>query len=297
MRLLVALLLSVPCLPALAAVNVFACEPEWAALAREIGGERVSAVSATTALQDPHRIEARPSLIARLRNADLVVCSGAQLEAGWLPVLLAQSGNGRVQPGTPGYLEASQLVERLDVPRVLDRSQGDVHPGGNPHIHADPRNIAKVAAALAERLAQRDPGNAALYRQKENEFQKRWQAAIARWEAQAAPLKGAPIVEHHSAFRYLASWLGLRELGTLEPKPGIPPTTQHLAELVERLKREPARVIVYSSYDDPRPAQFLAQRSGVPAVMLPFTVGGSDRAKDLYGYFDDLIARLLGAAK
>lgn len=277
---------------ATAAVNVFACEPEWAALARELGGDKVSAFSATSAFQDPHRIEARPSLIARLRNADLLVCSGAQLEAGWLPVLLSQAGNARVQPGTAGYLEASQLVERLDVPRVLDRSQGDVHPGGNPHVHTDPRNIAKVAPALSERLAELDRPNAAAYRAKGEEFQKRWQAAIARWEAQAARLKGVPVVEHHKAFSYLVRWLGLREIDTLEPKPGLPPTTAHLVELVERMKREPAKMILYSSYDDPRAAQFLSQRTGIAAVMLPFSVGGSDAAKDLFAYFDDVIARL-----
>jgi zinc/manganese transport system substrate-binding protein len=277
-----------------AAFNVFACEPEWAALAKEIGGDKVSAFAATTALQDPHRIEARPSLIARLRNADLLVCSGAQLEAGWLPVLLSQAGNARVQPGTPGYLEASQFVERLEVPTVVDRAQGDVHPGGNPHIHTDPRNIAKVASVLGQRLAELDTANATTYRQRLGDFQKRWQAAIARWEAQASRLKGVPLVEQHKAFSYLIRWLGMREIDTLEPKPGIPPTTAHLAELVERMKREPAKMIVYSSYDDPRAADFLSQRTGIPKVMLPFTVGGSDRAKDLFGFFDDLVARLAG---
>ena len=293
-RILVASAAAAFAVSASAAVNVFACEPEWASLARELGGDKVSAFSATTAMQDPHHIEARPSLIARLRNADLLVCSGSELEVGWLPLLLTQSGNGRLQPGSPGYIEASQFVRKLEVPRVLDRSLGDVHPGGNPHIHTDPRNIAKVAEVLAQRLAQVDPGNAALYRQKETEFQKRWQAAIARWEAQAARLKGVPLVEHHKGFSYLIDWLGMREVGDLEPKPGVPPTTAHLAQLVEQMKAQPAKMIVYSSYDDPRAAQFLSQRTGIPAVMLPFTVGGSDRAKDLFGFFDDLIARLLG---
>ena len=281
--------------PALAALNVFACEPEWAALAKELGGDKVATFSATTALQDPHHIEARPSLIARLRNADLLVCSGSDLEVGWLPLLLTQSGNGRIQPGSPGYLEASQLVRRLEVPRVLDRSLGDVHPGGNPHIQTDPRNIAKVATVLAERLAALDPGNAALYREKEHDFQKRWQAALERWQVQAARLKGVPVVEHHKGFTYLIAWLGMREVGDLEPKPGVPPSAAHLAELVEQMKAAPAKMIVYSSYDDPRAAQFLSQRTGIPALMLPFTVGGSDRAKDLFGYFDDLLARLLQA--
>jgi zinc/manganese transport system substrate-binding protein len=276
------------------ALNVFACEPEWAALAQELGGDKVSVVSATTARQDPHHIEARPSLIARIRGAELVVCSGSELEIGWLPLLLTQSGNSRVQPGSPGYLEASRYVLRLEVPTVVDRSMGDVHPGGNPHIQSDPRNIAKVSRVLAERLAQLDAANAATYRSRAQAFDKRWAEAIARWEKQAAPLKGVPLIQHHKSFTYLIAWLGMREVGDLEPKPGIPPTTSHLAELVEQMKQAPAKMIVYSSYDDPKAAQFLSQRSGVPNVMLPFTVGGSDRAKDLFGYFDDLIARLLG---
>lgn len=295
MRLLLSLALCLLGWPAHAALNVFACEPEWAALAQELGGDKVSVVSATTARQDPHHIEARPSLIARMRRADLVVCSGSELEIGWLPLLLTQSGNDRVQPGSPGYLEASQYVVRLEVPGVVDRSMGDVHPGGNPHIHTDPRNIAKVAAVLAERLAQLDAANAASYRSRAASFDQRWQDAIRRWEQQAAAIKGMPIVEHHKGFTYLIRWLGLREVGNLEPRPGIPPTTSHLAELVQRMRQAPAKRIVYSSYDDPKAAAFLSQRTGIPSVMLPFTVGGSERAKDLFGYFDDLIARLLGA--
>ncbi len=297
MRATLAFLFVLFCTPAAAAVNVFACEPEWAALAKEIGGEQVSVVSATTAFQDPHHIEARPSLIARVRNANLVVCSGSELEIGWLPLLLTQSGNQRVQPGSPGYLEASQYVTKLEVPRVIDRAMGDIHPGGNPHIQSDPRNIAKVAAVLAERLAQLDGGNAGMYRSRLESFDKRWQEAMRRWEQQAAPLKGVPLVEHHKGFTYLIRWLGMQEVGDLEPLPGVPPSTSHLAQLVERMRRAPAKMIVYSSYDDPRAAQFLSERTGIPSVMLPFTVGGSDKAKDLFGYFDDLVGRLLAALR
>src|SRR6266581_1806197 len=149
--------------PALCAVNVFACEPEWAALAQELGGDKVSVFSATTAKQDPHRLEARPSLIARIRSADLVICSGSELEVGWLPLLFTQSGNDRIQPGSPGFIEASQFVVKLEVPKVVDRALGDIHPSGNPHIHLDPRNIARVAAVLTERLVQLDPANAETY--------------------------------------------------------------------------------------------------------------------------------------
>lgn len=280
-----------------AALNVFACEPEWAALAGELGGDKVSAFSATTARQDVHHIQARPSLIARARNADLLICSGSELEIGWLPLLLTQSGNERIQPGAPGYLEASQYVAKLEVPLVVDRSMGDVHPGGNPHIHTDPRNIAKVAQVLAARLAQIDPANADTYRQRGEAFHGRWQAAIQRWENEGAKLKGVPIVVYHKDFSYFIHWMGMLEVGSLEPKPGIPPTPAHLAGLVERMKREPAKEVIYSPYNNPQAAQFLSERTGIPAVMVPFTVGGSDKATDLYGLFDDTIGRLLAALK
>lgn len=283
--------------PAEAAVNVLACEPEWAALTAEIGGELVKVSSATSALQDPHRIEARPSLISRARSADLVVCTGSDLEVGWLPLLFTQSGNAKIQPGAPGYLETSLLVTRIEIPKAVDRSMGDIHPGGNPHIHLDPRNIAKVADGLAARLAQIDAPNAAAYQSRLASFQQRWQAAIARWEKEGARLKGVPIVVYHKDLSYFIAWMGLREAGSLEPKPGLPATPAHLAELVDRMKREPAKVIAYSAYNSAKPAEFLSSRTGIPAVMLPFTVGGSEKARDLFGLFDDTLARLLSAVK
>jgi zinc/manganese transport system substrate-binding protein len=283
--------------PALAAVNVFACEPEWGSLAQELGGDKLSVFNATTALQDAHHIQAKPSLIARVRNADLVICTGSELEVGWLPPLLRQSGNERIQPGAPGYMEASQFVTRLEIPKSLDRSLGDIHPGGNPHIQLDPRNIAKVAQVLSARLAQIDPANAAVYRARSTDFLLRWEAAIRRWEAEAPPLKGLTLVVYHKDSAYLNAWLGMREVGSLEPKPGVPPTTAHLADLVVRMQAAPAKVIIYMSYNSPQAAEFLSERTRIPAIMLPFTVGGSDKAKDLFGLFDDILARLLAVAK
>jgi zinc/manganese transport system substrate-binding protein len=289
--------LAIVALPAAAALNVFACEPEWGALAQELGGDKVAVYSATTALQDAHRIEARPSLIARIRSADLLICSGSELEIGWVPLLLTQSGNSRIQAGSPGYLEASQYVPKLEIPSLVDRSLGDIHPGGNPHVHTDPRNIARVATVLEDRLVQLDPSNAETYRSRGKSFLARWQAAVARWEKDAAPLKGVPIVVYHRDFSYFINWTGMREVGSLEPKPGIPPTPAHLAELIDQMKRSPAKVIVYSPYNSPQAAEFLSSRARIPSVMMPFTVGGTDKAKDLFGLFDDTIQRLLGALK
>ena len=283
--------------PTLAALNIFACEPEWGALAQELAGDKASIYSATTALQDPHRIEARPSLIARVRSADLLICTGSELEIGWLPLLLTQSGNSRIQLGAPGYFEASRYVARIEIPKTIDRSLGDIHASGNPHVHLDPRNIARVADALAERLVQLDPANADAFKARANSFRERWRAALSRWEKEAARLKGVPVVVYHKDMSYFINWAGMREAGSLEPKPGLPATPAHLAELVEKMKREPAKVIVYSAYNSPKAAEFLSDRTKIPALMLPFTIGGTDKAKDLFGLFDDTIARLLANVK
>lgn len=280
-----------------AAVNVLACEPEWAALAMEIGGDKVKASSATTAMQDPHRIEARPSLIARTRNADLLVCTGLELEVGWLPILLQQSGNPKVVPGQPGYLEAGTLVPRLEVPTRLDRSEGDVHAAGNPHIQQDPRNIARVADVLVQRLSQIDAANAAYYQARHKDFSARWNAAIQKWTQQAAPLKGVAIVEHHKNMAYLLNWVGMREVATLETKPGVEPSAAHLSTLVKQLQQQPAKMVIRAAYQDGRASQWLSDHAQIRAVIVPFTVGGSDRAKDLFGLFDDTVQRLLEGAK
>lgn len=282
--------------PAHAALKVFACEPEWAALTQELGGKLVEVSSATTALQDPHQIQARPSLIARMRAADLVVCTGAELEIGWLPVLLQQSGNDKVQPGQPGNFAAADFVRKLEVPTSVDRSQGDVHAAGNPHIQTDPRNIAAVAPKLAARLEQLDPSHAAQYAQQSAAFEQKWQQALARWTTQAAPLRGVPVVSQHKAFAYLYDWLGLKEVAVLEPKPGVEPSAAHLQSVLATLKATPARMVVYSAYLDPKPSEWLSSNAGIPAVKLAFTVGGTDAAKDLFGLYDDTVARLLAAA-
>lgn len=283
--------------PAFAALNVLACEPEWGALTRELGGDKVNVFDATTALQDPHHVQAKPSLLARARNADMVVCTGSQLEIGWLPVLLQQAGNPRIQPGQPGNFEAARFVRMLEVPASVDRAQGDVHPGGNPHIQTDPRNIGAVAVGLAKALAAADPANSAYYEDRRRDFAARWQGAILRWQQQAAPLKGTVIVVQHKGFPYLEEWLGLRELAALEPKPGVEPTSGHLAEVLARLKQQPARMVVRAAYNDGRASEWLSERAGIPAVELPFTVGGSEKAKDLFGLYEDTLQRLLGALK
>ena len=293
----VAAMLATTALPSAAALNIFACEPEWAALAQALGGDKVKVSSATTALQDVHHVEARPSLIARARNADLLVCTGAELEIGWLPLLLSQSGNRQIQPGQPGYFEAAAFVNKIEVPQLVDRSQGDVHPAGNPHIQLDPQSIARIGEALAARLILLDAANAESYKMRAVSFQKKWHESIQKWETQAAPLKGVAVVVHHKDLSYLLRWLGMRDLASLEPKPGVPPTTGHLSDLLAKLQREPAKMILRSAYADPKAAAWLSERAKIPVVILPYTVGGSEQAKDLFGLFDDSIQRLLAGLK
>jgi zinc/manganese transport system substrate-binding protein len=281
--------------PAHAALAVLTCEPEWTALAKEIGGTLVSAESATTPEQDPHYIQARPSLIAKVRKAALVVCTGADLEVGWLPLLLRQAGNAAVQPGQPGYLNAADYVELLEKPASVDRALGDVHPYGNPHLQMDPRNVAKVGAALADRLAMLDGANAATYQQRYKDFAARWQTAVERWTAAVAPVKGEKVVTHHKGWVYVENWAGLVEVGNLEPKPGLPPSAAHLAELLDQLKGQQVSWIVRSTYEDAKASEWLGSRTMIPYVVLPHTVGSVPGADDLFKMFDVLVKTLLEA--
>jgi zinc/manganese transport system substrate-binding protein len=288
--------MSVAAMPAQAKLQVFACEPEWGSMVQELADDKVDVDVATTALQDVHQIEAKPSLIAKIRRADLTVCDGAELEIGWLPKLIQMSGNQKVASGPGSFMAASQVVT-LEKPTALDRANGDVHPEGNPHIQMDPRRMLTIAKALDARLAQLDPSNAATYQSRLADFSTRWNAAIARWTAQAAPLKGRNIVVHHNSWIYLTSWLGMHEIGALEPKPGVPPTSSHLAGLIDTTKSSNTLAIVRAAYQDAKPSEWLSSHTGVQAISLPFTVGGDAQSKDLFGLYDSTIAKLLAAAK
>ena len=281
----------------IAALNVFACEPEWASLAKEVGGNRVKTYSATTAYQDPHHIEARPSLIAKMRRADLLICSGAELEVGWLPLLQRQAGNKNVLPNARGYFEASAMVERLDIPVKVDRTLGDVHASGNPHIHLDPRRVLIIAKALKARLIELDPEGKEIYQQAFISFDKRWQKAMQRWQQQASVLKGQRMFVNHRDWVYLFDWLGIKIAGELEPKPGLPTTATHLAMLKESFIKNSATKIVYASYQSSRAAKRFSQMINIPAIELPYTVGGAKQATDLFGLFDVTIKKLIGAVK
>ena len=292
-----ALVLALASSLAYADLRIFATVPEWGALAEALGGDKVKVYTATTGLQDPHRIQARPSLIANARNANLLVATGAGLEAGWLPLTLRESNNPAIQGGQPGYFEASAYVRMLNVPPVVDRTMGDVHAEGNPHIQTDPRNLLPIARALSARMAQLDPENAAYYRARGEQFQKDWQTNLARWQKEAAPLRGVKVWVQHDGYPYMNQWLALNQVGVLEPRPGIEASSKQLADLLIRQQTLQGRMIIASAYMNDAPAKWFSEKAGIPEVVLPFTVGGNDHARSLSGLYDETLARLLAALK
>ena len=274
--------------PAHAKLSVFACEPEWAALTQELAGEYVNVFAATHAGQDPHHVQARPSLIARLRSADLAVCTGAELETGWMPMLQRRARNPKVLPGKPGFFEATEQVMLLEKPIELDRAEGDVHGDGNPHIQLDPRRMLTVANALSTRLQQLDPANRQAYASRLQEFTARWKSATARWQTEAVGLRDLRVIVHHREWVYLLDWLGMQRVGSLEPKPGIPPNMAHLADL----RQQHADLIVLSPLNDAKASTWLREQTGTSVVVLPHTVGALPASDDLFGMFDEIIRRL-----
>lgn len=278
-----------------AELNIFATVPEWGALVQALGGDQVKVFVATAAQQDPHHIQARPSLIARARSAQLVIATGAELEIGWLPIVQRDSGNRSIQTGQPGYFEAAQYVTLLDIPKSVDRSMGDVHAEGNPHIQTDPRNLLPIAQALSARMAQLDPSQSQHYQNLLARFVSDWQSRLSQWASIAKPLHGVRIWAQHDGFPYMNAWLGLIQIGTLEPRPGVEPSIAYLSEVLQRQKSEQARMIVVASYLSDAPSKWFSEKSGLPVAILPFTVGGNAQTKTLAALYDETISRLLKA--
>ena len=272
--------------PATAEVRVLACEPEWAALAEAVGGGDVVVHSATHGGQDAHHVRARPSLIARVRRADVLFCSGAELESGWLPVLMQRGARHQVQPGQPGHLMAADHIPILDRPEIIDRSLGDIHPSGNPHVHLDPRNVATLASELSRRLERIDPDNAEAYRARLASFQAGWAEALERWSGRVARLQGMKVVVYHEAWVYFLRWAGLTRVAALEALPGIPPSAGHLQGVLEQARAAGAEAILRAPYEPRDASSWLSARTGIPVVELPYTVGGHPEATDLVSLFD-----------
>ena len=272
-----------------AQLNVFATVPEWGALVEELAADKVKLYVATNALQDPHRVQARPSLLARARNAQLLISTGAELEVGWLPILQRDSGNPNILPGKVGFFEAAQYVQLLGVPSSVDRSMG------NPHIQTDPRHFLPIARALTERLVLLDAGNTAFYQERLRLFLVKWQANLDRWTASAKPLQGLKAWAQHDGFLYMNEWLGINQVGTLESLPGMDPSVAHLATVLQRQAELQGKLIMTSAYMSDTPSKWFSERAKVPLVVLPFTVGGNKEASTLESFFDNTVQRLLHA--
>jgi zinc/manganese transport system substrate-binding protein len=295
-RLAVAALLAAPAVRGSAAVDVVTTTEGLAALTREVGGDKVKATSLSRGVQDPHFVDPNPSLAVKLRNADLLVDTGLDLEVGWLPPLVTQSRNAAIQPGGARRLTAASAITPLDLPTgPVDRSQGDIHPAGNPHFLSDPRRATQVAAAIAARLALIDPGDAAYYDARLRAFQARVAAAEKGWKAQLAPLAGRSVITQHKTLTYLLDWAGLTAAGYLEPKPGIAPPPSHVAGLAATVRSAGVKGVLVESYYDPRSANQLRDLAGVKVIVIPGDVGGSKDASDYFSWMDVLV-RSVGQA-
>ena len=277
---------------AFAQFNIFACEPEYAALAKELAPD-ARIYSATTAMQDPHQVQARPSLIAKMRQADLVICAGAELEIGWLPMLQMKAANSQVRSTDNGLFFAADHIVTLDKMANVDRSMGDVHSQGNPHVHFSPQRMLVIANSLTKKLIQLDAGQAESYQSQLDNFTHRWQLASVKWQQMASELKGLKVIAYHSTYRYLFDFSGIEQVADLEPKPGLPPTSGHLAKLLKRASKGDISTIVIASYQDQRGANWLAEKANLSVVVLPLSVGGNEQSKDLFSLYDSVLDLLV----
>jgi len=291
---LLAILLSVPA--EAKKLNVVTATTDMAALAQEVGGDRISVESIAKGYQDPHFVEAKPSFLLKLRQADLLIVVGLQLEIGWLPPLITQSGNGRVQVGANGYLDASQFAEILDIPTgTVTRAMGDVHPLGNPHYWLDPDNGRRIAKGIASKLGELDPADTSYFQERFQDFEKRLSTAEQKWEAEMKPFHGRKVVTYHNSFPNFAKHFGLNVIGYVEPRPGIPPTPSHTIELIGLMKRENCKVILVEPYFDLKTPDSIARETSGKVVQYLPSVGGEKDVTDYFKLFDYDIALLTQA--
>jgi zinc/manganese transport system substrate-binding protein len=284
--------------PARAATKVVTTTQDLEAIVKEVGGDKVEVESLAKGYQDPHFVEAKPSFILKLNRADLLVAVGRELEIGWLPALINQARNAKVQPGANGYLDASATAKILDVATgTVTRAEGDVHPQGNPHYWTDPENGRRIAKAVQNKLSQLDPANAAFFAQREADFERRLNEGIQRWKAAMAPYKGLKIVTYHRSWPNFADAFGLEVVGYVEPKPGIPPSPAHTLQLIQQMKRDNIKLIIIEPYFDPKTPNSIGSQTGAQVVTLAPSVGGEKEITDYFKLFDSNIAKLVAAIK
>ena len=268
-------------------LNVVTATTDMAALAQEVGGDKVSIDSIAKGYQDPHFVEAKPSFLLKLRQADLLIVVGLQLEIGWLPPLITQSGNARVQVGANGYLDASQFAEILDVPQgTVTRAMGDVHPLGNPHYWLDPDNGRRIARGIANKFAEMDPSDGAYFQQRFQDFDKRLSSAEQKWNTEMKAYRGRKVVTYHRSFPNFAKYFGLEVIGYVEPRPGIPPTPSHTIEIIQQMKRENCRVVLVEPYFDLKTPQSIWREANAQVVVYLPSVGGEKQVTNYFELFD-----------
>jgi zinc/manganese transport system substrate-binding protein len=277
-------------------LNVVTSTTDMAALTQEVGGDKVNVESIAKGYQDPHFVEAKPSFLLKLRQADLLISVGLQLEIGWLPPLITQSGNPRIQVGAPGYLDASQFAEILEIPQgTVTRAEGDVHPLGNPHYWLDPDNGRRIARGIAGKLSDLDPEDAAYFQQRIQDFDKRLTAAEQKWDSEMKPYRGRKLVTYHRSFPNFAKHFGLDVIGYVEPRPGIPPTPSHTLELIQLMKRDNCRVVLVEPYFDLKTPQSIGRQTAAQVVVYLPSVGGEKQVTNYFELFDYDIALLIKA--
>jgi ABC-type Zn uptake system ZnuABC Zn-binding protein ZnuA len=268
-------------------LNVITATTDMAALAQEVGGDHISVESLAKGYQDPHFVEPKPSFLLKLRQADLLIVVGLQLEIGWLPPLITQSGNPRIQVGAQGYLDASEFAEILEKPTgVVTRAMGDVHPLGNPHYWLDPDNGRRIARGFAEKLGELDPGDNAYFQQRFQDFDKRLSAAEQKWDAEMAPYRGRKLVTYHNSFPNFAKHFHLDVIGYVEPRPGIPPTPSHTLELIGLMKRENCKLVLVEPYFDLKTPNSIGAATGAKVVVYLPSVGGEKQVTNYFELFD-----------
>ena len=282
-------------------INVVASTTDLAALAQEVGGDRVEISSIARGYQDPHFVEAKPSFLLQLKRADLLIVVGLQLEIGWLPPLVTQSGNPKIQPSAPGYFDSSQFAQILEVPTAqVTRAMGDVHPLGNPHYWLDPQNGLRVAQGIAQKFSEMSPGDAGYFAERLKSFQQRIVEAEKRWDAQMKPYRGRKVVTYHRSWPNLAARFGLDVVDYVEPRAGIPPTPSHLVELIAMMKRENVKLILVEPYFDLKTPNAVAAQTGAQVAVLLPSVGGEKEVTDYFKLFDydvNLLVRAFQATR
>jgi len=282
-------------------LNIVTATTDMAALTQEVGGDKVNVEAIAKGYQDPHFVEAKPSFLLKLRQADLLVVVGLQLEIGWLPPLITQSGNPKIQVGAPGYLDASQFAEILEIPQgQVTRAMGDVHPLGNPHYWLDPDNGRRIARGLANKLAEMDTADAAYFQQRFQDFDQRLTAAEQKWDAAMKPYRGRKVVTYHRSFPNFAKHFDLDVIGYVEPRPGIPPTPSHTIDLIQQMRRENCKVVLVEPYFDLKTPQAIGRETGAQVVVYLPSVGGEKGVDDYFKLFDydiDLLMKAFNASK